>query len=118
MKDRLKECRQKCGLTQSDVAYALGVAAPSVSQWESGVHRPALENLIQMADLYGASLDYLIGRDNNAPVPHPRQYAKAEEKLITAYRSLSARGKNTCTSSFPLPCSCMPNHPHLFLIRK
>lgn len=93
MKDRLKECRIKSGLTQKYVAYTLGVSMPSVSQWESGVNTPTIENLIQLADLYGASLDYLAGRDGTAPAPRAEQYTAAEKKIIDNYRSLNKQGQ-------------------------
>ena len=62
---RLRECREKAGLSQKYVALTLGVAAPSVSNWETGKTCPSRENTVKMADLYGVSVDYLLGRTDN-----------------------------------------------------
>jgi len=61
---RLRECREKANLSQKYVALTLGVAAPSVANWERGKTNPAHENIVRLADLYGVSVDYLLGRTN------------------------------------------------------
>ncbi len=42
--NRIKQCREKSNLSQKYVAVALGVAAPSVSNWESGKTKPSMDN--------------------------------------------------------------------------
>ena len=46
-----------------DVADALHLAPPSVSNWESGKTNPSQDNLKALAELYHISIDYLLGRD-------------------------------------------------------
>lgn len=60
---RFKECREKKGFSQKYVALTLGVKAPSVSAWESGKTLPSAENLAALSELYGVSIDYLMGKD-------------------------------------------------------
>lgn len=82
---RIKECRLRSGLSQKYVAATLGVSAPSVSDWESGKTKPAMENLVALAVLYGVTTDYLLGREEaqtkNAPAPDPE--AEARERLVS-----------------------------------
>lgn len=67
---RLTDLREKTGYTQKYIALTLGVSGPTVSQWESGAKEPKKENLERLADLYGVSTDYLMGRsDEKAPAP-------------------------------------------------
>lgn len=40
----------------------LGVSAQAINQYKLGVSRPSLENLCKIADFYGTSVDYLLGR--------------------------------------------------------
>lgn len=75
---RLRECREKANLSQKYVALSLGVAAPSVSNWESGKTKPSRENTVRMADLYGVSVDYLIGRTDD-PTPAANQHTQTQE---------------------------------------
>ena len=62
--NRYKEARLRAGYSQKAAAISLGVRPPSMSDWESGKTKPTHEHLIGMADLYGVSLDYLLGAEN------------------------------------------------------
>lgn len=61
--NRIKECRMNCKLSQKYVAMSLGVAGPSVSNWESGKTLPTPDNLKRLATLFGVSVDYLLGEE-------------------------------------------------------
>lgn len=73
--DKITEERKKNGWSQEDLAERLGVSRQSVSKWESAGSVPDLQKVIQMADLFGVSTDYLLkdemGQENrdteNAP---------------------------------------------------
>lgn len=69
--DRLTELRQKMGYQQKYIAKTLGVSGPTVSQWESGVKEPKKDNLERLADLYGVSTDYLMGRTEETSLAPP-----------------------------------------------
>lgn len=59
---RLRQCRENAHLSQKYVAVSLGLSAPSVANWERGKTNPSHENILKLADLYGVSVDYLLGR--------------------------------------------------------
>lgn len=63
MKDRLTEMRKQAKLSQQDLADKLFVSRSTVSRWENGELTPSIANLKEMAKLYGVSLDYLCGSD-------------------------------------------------------
>lgn len=63
--NRIKECRINAKMSQKFVAVTLGIAAPSVSNWESGKTQPTPENLKRLAALFGVSVDYLLGDEAN-----------------------------------------------------
>lgn len=54
--------RKRAGYTQKEAADALHVTASAVSSWESGRYTPDPQNLSNMADLYGVTIDHLLGR--------------------------------------------------------
>lgn len=60
---RLKQLRQKKGLTQQKLAEILGIKRNTYSDWENGKTEPGFENLIKLADLLEVSLDWLFGRE-------------------------------------------------------
>lgn len=59
--NRIKECRINSNMSQKFVAMSLSIAAPSVSNWESGKTQPTPENFKRLAALFGVSVDYLMG---------------------------------------------------------
>ena len=57
---RGERCRQD--LTQDDLAEKLGVSSSAIRQWEAGTTKPSAANLLAMSDMFGCSVDYLLGR--------------------------------------------------------
>ena len=90
---RLKQLREEYGLSQAALARKLGVAQSTVGMCESGVNKPERDNLELLSDLYGVSIDYILGRENsrNGHVTLPED----EERLLQNYRSLGTEEKNT-----------------------
>lgn len=67
--------RQKAGLSQSELADALGVSRQSVSKWETGAAVPDLDRLVKLAALFHVSLDRLVTGED---APQPEQSAPPE----------------------------------------
>lgn len=59
---RLTELRKKRGLTQQAVANRAGVTKAVISSYERSLRIPSCNVLIKLADLYGTSTDYILGR--------------------------------------------------------
>ena len=62
LREQIYRLRTARGLSQEGLAERLGVSRQSVSKWETGAAVPDLERLIKLCDLFGVSLDELIGR--------------------------------------------------------
>lgn len=60
---KLRQMREKAGLTQGDLADKLDISRPAVSSWESGKIRPRLNKLQQLADLFDTTVADLMGED-------------------------------------------------------
>lgn len=62
---RLKEVRIKNGFTQQSAADALNLSLRSYQRYEAnnGKCDPPLATLVQIANLFNTSIDYLLGRD-------------------------------------------------------
>ena len=72
---RFKEARLQDGLTTVQLAQKMGVTQAAVSQWDSGKKVPGIETVSRLADLYGVTVDYLLGRVNvpgNIVIPTER----------------------------------------------
>lgn len=59
---RLRELRNKNGLTQNEIAGRLGVSGQTILNWENGIYEPKINQLIKLADLFNISIDYLVER--------------------------------------------------------
>lgn len=60
---RLKELREKKGLTQQRVGKIIQVSSQSVSGYEHNLVSPSIEQIKSFAMLYGVTADYLLGLD-------------------------------------------------------
>jgi len=61
MKSNLARLRQKKGITQRELANAIGVTERTIIDYENG-KRPVTEALVKLADFYVVSTDYILGR--------------------------------------------------------
>ena len=60
--ERLKDLRAKRNLKQEDVAKELKIAVRTYCRYEYGEREPNASVLWRMADFYGVTIDYLVGR--------------------------------------------------------
>ena len=63
-KDSLKELRIEKGIGQVKLAQELGVSKGVISLWENGLREPTMTSLILIADYFGVTIDFLVGREN------------------------------------------------------
>ena len=63
LEEKLSKLRRKQGLSQQEVADALGVSRQTISNWESGQGAPTLEKAAELARLYHVGLDDLVADD-------------------------------------------------------
>lgn len=63
-KERVRELRKERGETQVQVAEAIGIAEQHYQRFERGANLPNLENAWKLADHFGVSIDYLVGRSD------------------------------------------------------
>lgn len=61
----LKQLREKKGIGQKELATMLNYSTGTVSNYENGVHAPSLDTLSALADYYGVTTDYLLGRTDH-----------------------------------------------------
>ena len=61
---RIKELREKAGLSMDQLAKQLGVTKSRVNMWENNGTVPRMNILIQLAKFFDVSTDYLLGNDD------------------------------------------------------
>lgn len=70
--NRIKTLRELHNIDQKELAIDIGVAQPTISNWETGIKTPSTKNIQKMALYFNVSTDYLLGRtDDPTPTPAP-----------------------------------------------
>lgn len=64
MPRQFKTARQINKLKVIEAAEKLGVSQPTLSAWEGERKSPSIDGLENMADLYGVTTDFLLGRSD------------------------------------------------------
>ena len=62
--ERIRELREDNDFNQEKLAEVLGIRQTTYSKYELGRINIPIDMLIKIADFYGVSLDYLVGRNN------------------------------------------------------
>lgn len=89
----LKELRKEAKLSQRELALIFSVTQQAICKYENGLSEPGLQTLIKMADFFNTSIDYLVGRTDNATNV---ECAPTNQELyhLNMYRKLSASDRN------------------------
>ncbi len=61
---RLRDLREDHDKTQQDIAEVLGTSQTMYARYERGANELPLRHLLKLAEYYGVSADYLLGRSN------------------------------------------------------
>ena len=67
---KLKSLRLKNGKTQQQIADMLGITRQGYGKYENDLGEPDNATLAKLADLFGVTTDYLLGRENNNSFNH------------------------------------------------
>lgn len=59
-----REARIKAALSVLKAAELLGVSDAAIYQWETGVNKPTAKRLLEIAKLYGCSIDDLLKEES------------------------------------------------------
>ena len=69
--ENIRNLRIDNGYTQKQIGEYLGISQNTYSQYEIGVLNYPVDVVMKLADFYGVSTDYLLGR-TNTKTPYPR----------------------------------------------
>ena len=67
--DELRKLRKQKKLNQAALAEIVGMSQATVAAWENGTRKPDVETISYLADYFGVTVDYLMGRDEPAAAP-------------------------------------------------
>lgn len=76
---RLKEIRKSKNISQEQAANALGISVRAYQNYEYEQREPNIEMINKLADYYGVTTDYLLGRE---PLPNPLAGCEKDEVAV------------------------------------
>ncbi|MEG0614295.1 MAG: helix-turn-helix transcriptional regulator [Clostridia bacterium] len=68
LSENLKALRNNTNLSQKKLGERIKVSNASINSWENGINEPKASYLIALADFFGVTTDYLLGRENEAGI--------------------------------------------------
>lgn len=85
--EKLRQLRERSGMSQEKLAEQLGVSRQVITKWENGTGTPKIDNLKALADCFHVTLDELLGRTEAADPDLASQYQKTLDKLRISSQS-------------------------------
>ena len=87
--NQLKQLRKQHGITQSELASQLGITQQAVGKWETGTSSPDPSTLVYLANLFGVTVDSLLGREG-ANIGSVKPYSAAVETMVPVVGTVRA----------------------------
>ena len=88
LQDNLKKLREERGLTKRELCEKTGISERAYLTYEFGEREPKISVVQKLADFYGVSTDYLLGRPDAKPPEEPldefarKEHLKSLEKVF------------------------------------
>ena len=82
--DRIQNLRKTKGISQEQLAEAIGVSRQAVSKWESEQSTPDLDKIVLMSDFFDVTTDYLLkGIEPTNEIEHMTVGDVIDNKILT-----------------------------------
>jgi transcriptional regulator with XRE-family HTH domain len=90
--DRIQSLRKAKGMSQEELADAVGVSRQAVSKWESEQATPDLDKVVIMSDVFEVTTDYLLkGIEPVKTDDHKTMADVIDQKVLTEQNSKRAK---------------------------
>lgn len=99
--EHLKLARKQSGMTQKEVADNIGVGQSTYKNYECGIREPNGDTIVELANLFGVTTDYLLGRepapdDPDDPIEMLSRELNLnlyEKAIVTAYLAMDTKSR-------------------------
>jgi len=90
---RIRELREERSVTQQEVAQKIGVSRQVYANWENEINQPDFKMLILLAEYFGVTTDFLLGRTDdfgNVVLPAEPTILSGEAELLHLFRGMNS----------------------------
>ena len=77
----VRELRLRAGMQQKELAFAVGVARPTVSEWEHGKKDPSGDRLKKLSEIFGVDAGVILGFPSTSPDQEDKDVMAIREQL-------------------------------------
>lgn len=94
--ERFKTLRTGKGVSLAELGEFFGVSKQSAQKWETGINVPTVEKMVDLADYFEVTIDYLVGRTDIVSeqivvkFPNISNLTLPEHELLEAFRALDS----------------------------
>lgn len=84
LSERIKQLREEKRLSQSELAEILGISKQTVSNYETGARKPGLKLAVKYADVFGLTVDCILGlsdKPEKATMPKGSKLPERAEEI-------------------------------------
>ena len=97
--NRIKELREEKRITQLRLSIKLEVSQETISAYEMGKHYPSVKSLLKLRDIFGVSIDYILGlTDIKNPLNETYSFSADTLNFLNIYEQLDNIGKEKVKS--------------------
>lgn len=127
---RISEKRKELGLSQESLGEKLGVSRQSIYKWESDTSLPDIDKLIALSRLFGVSVGWLLGVEEDTPSPatmegcaqedHEARQAQMMEEILRRYQAAQPKPQKSAWEKWSvriLAFTCGSLLVSIFIIR-
>lgn len=84
----LRRLRLEKNILQKDLAQIIGTSVQQVSRLETGESEPTIKHLLKLADYFGCTIDYLVGRESEDGIINIQNYNIEKSEIQTLFDKL------------------------------
>lgn len=92
--DRIRYLREQNNLTQTQLSKILGISRSAVNAWEMSISTPSVVYLVQLAQLFHVSTDYILCLDNSLVI-EVESLTEQEKNIIFELLKYFSESKET-----------------------
>ena len=97
--NNIQSLRKEKRISQTRLSIELEVSQETISAYENGKHYPSVKSLLKLRELFGVSIDYILGlTDQRYPVIEKSDLSEDELLLLQTYRQMDKSGKERSVS--------------------
>lgn len=115
--DFLGDARRAAGYTQKEVADKTGIPLGTIRRWEQGQNDPDMGSLMQLAELYNASLDSMIGLTSVNGVIRPIPSETIAVPLLGSIAAGTPIEMIAVEDTYDIPTEVHNSYPKAFLLK-